>query len=94
VWAASTRSAGQSSSQGGAGQGGQSGSGASDYGTPRAIASGVEVYHVTTADGGGLAAARTASVQVLVPQSELAVVLAALARGDQLSLLPVPGSAG
>ncbi|MFI7586672.1 SAF domain-containing protein [Spongisporangium articulatum] len=60
---------------------------------PRRIAAAVEVFHVTAAGGEGLAAGRAAAVQVLVPENQLTVVLAALAGGQNVAVLPVPGSA-
>lgn len=83
VWATAT---GTRTTGAAAGSGG-------DDGTPRQIAAAVEVYHVTTGDERGLSAGRAAAVQVLVPTDRLPAVLAALARGDAISLLPVPGSA-
>lgn len=61
--------------------------------TPVRIGTAVEVYHVSPAGQGGLAASRTATVQVLVPEAQLPVVLAALADGSSVSLLPLPGGA-
>lgn len=58
---------------------------------PQQLAAGVEVYHVSTGEQGGLATGRAAAVQVLVPQDRLPAVLAALARDDAIALLPVPG---
>ena len=59
--------------------------------TPRRIATAVEVYHVGAAGQAGLAAGRAATVQVLVPEAQVPVVLAALADGASVSLLPLPG---
>jgi hypothetical protein len=62
------------------------------FASPRRIATSVEVFHVARA-GSTLSAARSASVQVLLDESELPLLLDALANGARTAVVPVPGSA-
>jgi hypothetical protein len=62
------------------------------YREPERIADRVEVFHVD-APGTGLSAGRTATVQVLLPATDLPGVLDSLANAARIVLLPVPGSA-
>ena len=62
------------------------------YSAPRRIARAVEVFHV--ADGGAsLSGSSGSSVEVLVDEEELPLVLDALANDARTAVLPVPGTA-
>jgi hypothetical protein len=63
------------------------------YGEPRRIARAVEVSDVVR-PGEGLAAGRSASVEVLLDETELPLVLDALANEARTAVVPVPGSGG
>jgi hypothetical protein len=67
--------------------------GATAYKAPVRLARAVEVSAVTTGEG-SLSVATGGSVQVLLGESELPVVLDALANGARLVLVPVPGPTG
>jgi hypothetical protein len=63
-----------------------------EYVTPKRIARGVEVFHVAAA-GSSLAATSESSVEVLLDEDELPLVLDALANDARTAVVPVPGSA-
>ena len=69
-----------------------SGAGAPQYVAPRRIAREVEVFHVAE-ESGSLSAAAGSSVEVLLDETELPVVLDALANEARTAVVPVPGSA-
>lgn len=62
------------------------------YAAPRLLAGAVDVYHVAAA-GGSLSAGRTATVEVLLDEQELPLVLDALANDARTAIVPVPGDA-
>ena len=62
------------------------------YGAPKRIARDVEVFHVVE-DDRSLSAASGASVEVLLDEAELPLVLDALANEARTAVVPVPGSA-
>jgi hypothetical protein len=66
--------------------------GTAAFAEPRRIARSVEVSDVVRA-GEGLAAGRQASVEVLLDESALPLVLDALANDARTAVVPVPGSA-
>jgi hypothetical protein len=68
-----------------------SGNGA-QYVAPKRIARDVEVFHVAAEDR-SLSAAAGASVEVLLDETELPLVLDALANEARTAVVPVPGSA-
>jgi hypothetical protein len=68
------------------------GAAANTFGSAATVVTGAEVYSVTT-DSGSLGVTRTASVQVLVTQAQLPLVLNALANNAKVTLVPRPGSA-
>jgi hypothetical protein len=63
-----------------------------EYVTPKRIARGVEVFHVAAA-GSSLAASSESSVEVLLDEDQLPLVLDALANDARTAVVPVPGSA-
>ena len=65
---------------------------AAAFGTPRLLAQQVEVFHVTE-PGDGLSVGRQSAVELLLRQTELPLVLDALANGARTSVVPVPGPA-
>jgi hypothetical protein len=68
------------------------GAGSSGYRPPARIATGASIASVS-GDGSGLGAARSATVQVLLEETELKAVLDALANGARLALVPAPAGA-
>ncbi|MGY4643067.1 hypothetical protein [Cellulomonas sp. URHB0016] len=64
-----------------------------DETVPHELATGLTVAEVSDPDG-GFAVAGGATVQVLVPSTLLAVVLAALSGDGTVDVVPVPGSGG
>jgi hypothetical protein len=62
------------------------------YGEPRRLARAVEVFHVAE-DRGSLAASSGSSVEVLLDEAELPLVLDAIANEARTAVVPVPGSA-
>ena len=69
----------------------ETGEGASGYSPPARIATGAEVYAVTPAEA-GLGALTGGGLQVLLEESELRLVLNALANGAKLAVVPAPGA--
>lgn len=63
------------------------------YEPPVRLAQGAEIAAVTT-ESGQLGVGRNASVQVLLPEKELTLVLDALANGARVALVPGPAAAG
>jgi hypothetical protein len=61
------------------------------YVAPRRIARDVEVFHVAN-DSGSLSAAAGSTVEVLLDEAELPLVLDALANEARTAVVPVPGS--
>lgn len=66
--------------------------GATHYASPVRLAQAAEVSALSGRDS-GLSVAQRGSVQILLGESDLPVVLDALANGARLVLVPVPGSA-
>jgi len=62
------------------------------YSPPKRIARAVEVFHVAD-DGGSLSASAGSSVEVLLDEDELPLVLDALANDARTAVVPVPGTA-
>jgi hypothetical protein len=65
--------------------------GGTGFAAPKQLASAAEVFAVR-AQGTGLTSANGAAVETLVDQSGLTAVLDALANGDRLAIVVVPGS--
>ncbi len=68
------------------------GAAANGFGAATTLVTAAEVYSVST-DSGSLGVTRTASVQVLVGQAQLPLVLNSLANNAKVTLVPRPGSA-
>lgn len=62
------------------------------FSPPKRIARAVEVFHVAD-DGGSLSASSGSSVEVLLDEDELPLVLDALANDARTAVVPVPGTA-